>query len=59
MLRLKKNRKTTILTRFGKIKEIDIVDSTDQRNVLSRQEFSALVDEIKVVLIKARFGLNY
>ena len=59
MLRLKQNRKTTILTRFGKTKEIDIVDGTGQGKVLSRSEFSALVDEIQVELKAPGFGLNY
>ena len=53
------NRKTTILTRFGKPKEIDIVDDTGQGKVLSGPEFSALVDEIEVELNAAGFGLNY
>ena len=53
------NRKTTILTRFGKTKEIDIVDDTGQGKVLSGPEFSALVDEIEVELNAAGFGLNY
>ena len=59
MLRLEQNRKTTILTRFGKTKEIDIVDGIGQEKVLSGPEFSALVDEIEVELKVAGFGLNY
>ena len=48
MLKLKQNRKTKILTRFGKTKEIDIVDGRGQGKVLSGPEFSALVDETEV-----------
>ena len=59
MLRLKQNSKTTILTRFGKAKEIDIVDDIGQGKVLSGPEFSALVDEIEVELKAVGFGLNY
>ena len=59
MLRLKRNRKTTILTRIGKAKEIDIVDVIGQGKVLSGPEFSALVDDTEVKLKAAKFGLNY
>ena len=59
MLRLKQKSKTTILTRFGKAKEIDIVDDIGQGKVLSGPEFSALVDEIEVELKAVGFGLNY
>ena len=34
MLKLKQNRKTTILTKFGETKEIDIVDGIGQGKVL-------------------------
>ena len=43
---LKQKRKTTILTKFGETKEIDIVDGIGQGKFLSGPEFSALVDEI-------------
>ena len=59
MLRLKQNRKITILTRFGKTKEIDIVDVIGQGKVLSGPEFSAPVGDIEVKLKAAKFGLNY
>ena len=59
MLKLKQNRKTTILTRFGKTKEIDIVDGIGQGKVLSGPEFSALVDEIELELKAVGLGLNY
>ena len=59
MLQLKQNRKTTILTRFGKTKEIDILDGIGQGKVLSGPEFSALLDKIEVELKASGFGLNY
>ena len=59
MLKLKQNRKTTIPTRFGKTKEIDIVDGIGQEKVLSGPEFSALLHEIEVELKAVGFGLNY
>ena len=59
MLKLKQNRKTTILTRFGKTKEIDIVHGIGQGIVLSGQMFSALVDETEVELKAVGLGLNY
>ena len=59
MLKLKQNRKTTILTKFGETKEIDIVDGIGQGKVLSGAEFSVLVDEIEVELKRVGFTLNY
>ena len=59
MLKLKQNRKTIILTKFGETKEIDIVDGIGQGKVLSGPKFSALVDEIEVELKAAGFTLNY
>ena len=59
MLKVKQNRKTTILTKIEEVKEIDIVDSIGQGKVLSGAEFSALVDEIEVELKAAGFTLNY
>ena len=59
MLKLKQNRKTTILTKFRETKEIDIVDGIGQGKVLSGLEFSALVGEIEVELKAAGFTLNY
>ena len=50
MLKLKQNRKTTILTKFGETKEIDIVDGIGQGKVLSGPQFSALIDETEVEL---------
>ena len=59
MLKLKQNRKTTILTKFGETKEIDIVDGIGQEKVFLGQEFSALYDEIEVELKAVGFKLNY
>ena len=59
ILTLKQNRKTTILTKFGETKEIDIVDGIGQGKVLSGAEFSVLVDEIEVELKRVGFTLNY
>ena len=59
MLKLKQNRKTTILAKFGETKEIDIVDGIGQGKVLWGPEFSALVDEIEVELKAVGFNLNY
>ena len=59
MLKLKQNRKTTILTKFGETKEIDIVDGIGQEKVFLGQEFSALYDEIEVELKAVGFPLNY
>ena len=59
MLKLKQNRKTTMLTKFGETKEIDIEDGRGQEKVLSGPEFSALVDEIEVELKAVGFILNY
>ena len=56
---LKQNRKTTILTKSGETKEIDIIDDICQGKVLSGTEFSALVDEIELELKAVRFALNY
>ena len=50
ILTLKQNRKTTILTKFGETKEIDIVDGIGQGKVLSGPQFSALIDETEVEL---------
>ena len=58
MLKLKQNRKTTMLTKFGETKEIDIEDGIGQEKVLSGPEFSALVDEIEVELKAVGFILN-
>ena len=58
MLKLKQNRKTTILAKFGETKEIDIVDGIGQEKVLWGPEFSALVDEIEVELKAVGFNLN-
>ena len=59
MLKLKQNRKTITLTKFGETKEIDIVDGIGQGKVLSGAEFSVLVDEIEVELKRVGFTLNY
>ena len=59
MLKLKQNRKTTMLTKFGETKEIDIEDGIGQEKVLSGPGFSALVDEIEVELKAVGFILNY
>ena len=59
MIKLKQNRKTTILTKFWETKEIDIADVIGQGKVLSGPEFSALVDEIEVELTEVGFTLNY
>ena len=59
VLKLKQNRKTIILTKFGETKEIDIVDGIGQGKVLSGAEFSVLVDEIEVELKRVGFTLNY
>ena len=57
-LKLKQNRKTRTLTKFGETKEINIVDGIGKEKVLSEPEFSALVDEIEVELKAAGFALN-
>ena len=59
MLKLKQNRKTTILTKFGETKDIDAVDGIGQGKVLSGSELSALVNEIEVELKAVGFTLNY
>ena len=59
VLKLKQNRKTIILTKFGETKEIDIVDGIGQGKVLSGAEFSVLVDKIEVELKRVGFTLNY
>ena len=47
MLKLKHNRKTTILTRFGKTKEGDIAHGIGQGIVLSGPEFQLYLMKLK------------
>ena len=59
IIKLKQNGKTTVLTKFGETKEVDMVDLIGQGKVLSVLEFSDLVGETEAELKAGGFALNY
>ena len=59
IIKLKQNGKTTVLTKFGETKEVDMVDLIGQGKILSGLEFSDLFGEIEAELKAGGFALNY